>query len=343
MSKNPQQQAFANRLLKWWDQHGRKDLPWQQLGSTYGFWIAEVMLQQTQVTTVIPYFQKFMQRFTDLPRLAAAHQDEVLAHWSGLGYYSRARNLHKAANVCMQDHAGKLPDDPEQLQNLPGIGRSTANAIISQSSDRVLSILDGNVKRVLARHAGIPGWPGQSKVAKALWQVAEQRLPSTRGADYTQAGMDLGALLCTRTKPRCVDCPVSGDCHALMNNKITELPGKKPKKDKQQHCIDMLVVQDVDGKILLHRRPPAGIWGSLWSLPEARSGQTPANDPSAKKIATIQHELTHRTLLITPWLVTSVPDNEVAETDQHHWFTAQQALSLGLPQPVRKLIEKLYD
>lgn len=301
------------------------------------------MLQQTQVTTVIPYFHQFIQRFPDLPSLANAEQDEVLAHWSGLGYYSRARNLHKAANTCMQQYAGKLPDNPKQLESLPGIGRSTANAIVSQGSNRVLPILDGNVKRVLARHAGVPGWPGQSKVSQQLWQVAEQHLPKQRGADYTQASMDLGALLCSRSKPGCIDCPISADCYALANDQIAALPGKKPKKAKHQQSIEMLVIRDESGKILLQRRPPTGIWGGLWSLLEVGSDDVPANDSSAKKLPSIRHELTHRSLLITPWLSESMRAADVVEDNHQHWFTIKQALSLGLPQPVRKLIEELYD
>ncbi len=313
------------------------------MDSIYGFWVAEVMLQQTQVTTVIPYFHQFMQHFPDLPSLAMAEQDEVLAHWSGLGYYSRARNLHKAAKICMQQYAGKLPDDPEQLERLPGIGRSTANAIVSQSTNRVLAILDGNVKRVLARHAGVHGWPGQSKVSQQLWQVAERHLPKQRGADYTQASMDLGALLCSRSKPGCTDCPVSSDCYALANDQVAELPGKKPKKAKHQQSIIMLMRTDRNGKILLQRRPPTGIWGGLWSLPEVEPGDVSANDPSIKKLPSIRHELTHRSLFITPWLTDAMPVAEVAQGDHQHWFTIKEALSLGLPQPVRKLIEELYD
>jgi len=327
---------FSDRLLNWWDQHGRKNLPWQQQGSAYGFWVAEVMLQQTQVATVIPYYQKFMQRFVDAKTLAQADLDDVLAHWSGLGYYSRARNLHRSANICMQQYAGQLPDTPEQLEALPGIGRSTANAIISQSSDRILPILDGNVKRVLARHAGVAGWPGQSKVAQQLWQLAEQRLPSKNGANYTQASMDLGAMLCKRTHPDCQQCPVSADCFALQHYQIAELPGKKPKRVKREQALHLLLQRNEKHQILLQRRPPAGIWGGLWSLPEGR----PATDTIAKQLPLVRHELTHISMLITTWLINTTESSVINDTDQQQWFTIEQALALGLPQPIRKLLEK---
>lgn len=328
---------FAERLLNWWDMHGRKSLPWQQRGNAYAFWIAEVMLQQTQVATVIPYFERFMASFHDLPSLADADQDAVLAHWSGLGYYSRARNLHRAAQLCIKQHGGHLPDEPGELEALPGIGRSTANAIISQSTDRVLPILDGNVKRLLARHAGVRGWPGQSKIASALWELAEQRLPDRRGADYTQAAMDLGALLCTRSKPDCAACPVSADCYALRHDCISELPGKKPKTDKRSVTLHVQVRRDAAKKILLVRRPPAGIWGGLWCLPEGR----PGSHEKARRQTVLKHELTHRSLSIIPWAANGADISEVSESDGRQWFTIEQALSLGLPQPIRKMIEEL--
>ncbi len=330
-----QQSTFADRLLGWWEQHGRKNLPWQQPGNAYGFWIAEVMLQQTQVSTVIPYFLKFMQRFPNLETLANAQLDEVLAYWSGLGYYSRARNLHRAANICLRQHAGNLPDNPDQLEQLPGIGHSTANAIVSQSADAILPILDGNVKRVLARHAGIHGWPGQSKIAKQLWLLAEQRLPERDGANYTQASMDLGAMLCTRSKPDCDQCPVSVDCFALQHDKVSELPGKKPKMLRPEQQVHWLVQRDTDNRVLMERRPPAGIWGGLWSLPEAR----PDASTAAETLPVIRHELTHRSMFITPWLSGAVAPMLVADTDQQQWFTIEQALALGLPKPVRTLLE----
>lgn len=339
LSKASGPQPFAERLLAWWDQHGRKTLPWQQLGSAYGFWIAEVMLQQTQVSTVIPYFQKFLQRFPSLPSLAQASVDDVLAHWSGLGYYSRARNLHKTALICQREHAGQLPAEPAQLHALPGIGLSTANAIISQSSDRVLPILDGNVKRVLARHAGVAGWPGQTKVARQLWAIAARRLPDRRGAAYTQASMDLGALVCTRSRPDCQNCPANDDCHALRHDQISLLPGKKPKLNKTEQAIDMLLIRDARQRVLLQRRPPAGIWGGLWSLPEQQPEQQ--LEKSARKMPLIRHELTHRSLLITPWSMQRTDPSTINEAAQQQWFTIKQALAVGLPQPVRKLLEEL--
>ncbi len=331
--------SFARRLLVWWEQHGRQQLPWQLVGTAYGFWVAEVMLQQTQVTTVIPYFHKFMRSFPELPVLARAHPDEVLAHWSGLGYYSRARNLHKAANICVEQYNGQLPDNPEQLEALPGIGRSTANAIISQSADAILPILDGNVKRVLTRHAGIYGWPGQSKVARQLWELAEQRLPDSDGANYTQASMDLGAMLCTRTRPKCGQCPVSADCFALHNDQLGELPGKKPKLNRPEQPLDVLIIRDTENRLLLQRRPPAGIWGGLWCLPEGR----PDDPANAEAWPAVRHELTHRSMLITAWLMHDTGQPGVGDTQQQQWFTINQALALGLPQPMRRLIERLDE
>ncbi|HEY5775067.1 MAG TPA: A/G-specific adenine glycosylase, partial [Xanthomonadales bacterium] len=193
--------SFSEQLLGWWDKHGRKDLPWQHPRTAYHVWVAEIMLQQTQVKTVIPYFDRFIERFPDIQSLAAVSTDEVLAHWSGLGYYARARNLLKTAKICMETHAGQLPPTPQELGALPGIGESTANAIYSQANDKPAVILDGNVKRVLARYFAIAGWPGKSTIHKQMWKTAEQLLPAKRGADYTQAIMDLGATLCTRTKP----------------------------------------------------------------------------------------------------------------------------------------------
>ncbi|NNK37435.1 MAG: A/G-specific adenine glycosylase, partial [Xanthomonadales bacterium] len=216
----PGPRPFAERLLVWWDRHGRKHLPWQQPRTPYRVWVSEIMLQQTQVATVIPYFERWMARFPDIESLAEAPLDDVLSHWSGLGYYARARNLHKTARRCRDDHGGELPLETTALSALPGIGESTANAIVSQATDRPAAVLDGNVRRVLARHAAIEGWTGKASVQKALWTEAVDRLPAARGADYTQAVMDLGALVCTRSSPACVDCPVSEDCAALQRGRV---------------------------------------------------------------------------------------------------------------------------
>ncbi len=339
--------SFATRLLNWWDQHGRKDLPWQHPRTPYRVWVSEVMLQQTQVTTVIPYFERWMARFPDLPSLAAATQDEVLSHWAGLGYYARARNLHKTAQQVVEQYQGELPDDPELLAGLAGIGESTANAIVSQAHDKPLAILDGNAKRVLARHAAIEGWPGQSAVLKALWCAAEARIPETRGADYTQAIMDLGAGLCTRNNPDCEACPVASDCLGRLAGALDELPGRKPKKEIPTVERFMLLWHDRQNRVLLERRPPTGIWGGLWSLPEADgsaalAGRFAIDATDLEYLPQLEHRLTHRRLLITPLALCSEDKaGRVADGDQLSWFEKTQLDDLGLPRPVQHLLNTL--
>ena len=258
--------AFASRLLRWHRQHGRHDLPWQHPRRPYRVWLSEVMLQQTQVAAVIPYFQRFVARFPDLRSLAAADQDEVLSLWSGLGYYARARNLLRCAQLLLSEHGGEFPQDPRLLETLPGIGRSTANAIVAQSYGSRWPILDGNVKRVLARHAGVSGWPGRSEVSAQLWRIADQRTPQTDLANYTQAIMDLGASCCRLRNPGCERCPVAEDCVARMDGRIAELPTARPKRERP-HRIQYLQIWTGNGEILLQRRPPSGIWGGLWCPP----------------------------------------------------------------------------
>ena len=261
-------QPFATRLLDWFDHHGRHDLPWQKNRTLYRVWVSEIMLQQTQVTTVIPYFTRFMQRFPNLKQLAGAEQDEVLEHWAGLGYYSRGRNLHKAARQIVNDHAGRMPRHIDALVALPGIGRSTAAAILSQALDQRHAILDGNVKRVLTRYHAIDGWPGERAVEERLWQLAESLTPDARNADYTQAIMDLGATLCRRSRPDCEACPVRSGCRARERDEVTKYPASKPKRDKPVRSARLLVLIDDDGAVMLEKRPASGIWGGLWSLPE---------------------------------------------------------------------------
>lgn len=339
---------FAARLLAWWDQHGRHDLPWQHPRTPYRVWVSEVMLQQTQVATVIPYFERWMGRFPDLATLAEADPDEVLAHWSGLGYYARARNLHRCARQVVMEHGGELPAEPAALAALPGIGESTANAIVSQAHDVPLPILDGNAKRVLARHAAIEGWPGRSPVLRALWQAADDRVPAERGADYTQAIMDLGATLCTRSKPACARCPVQADCAGRIAGRLASLPGKKPKRAIPVVERFMLLLTDGDGRILLERRPPSGIWGGLWCLPEAdgsgrladRFGLDPAD---FEHLPQVEHRLTHRQLLITPLALCSERQDVSAETcaegPKLDWFHPGQLHELGLPRPVQRILQ----
>jgi A/G-specific adenine glycosylase len=326
--------TFAERLLIWWDQHGRHDLPWQQSRSAYRIWVAEIMLQQTQVATVLNYYQPFLQRFPDLQTLACCDVDAVMSAWSGLGYYRRAVNLHRTAQLCLQQHAGKLPDTAEQLLQLPGIGRSTANAIISQSQDAALPILDGNLKRVLARHAGIPGWPGDKQVEQALWQAAMERLPAQRGADYSQACMDLGASLCSRSKPACNDCPVATDCRACAEQIQTQLPGRRPRQPKTVRQMRLLVHRQAD-QVLLEKRPATGIWASMWCLPEGL--QQPE---TGAVLMQFSHELSHVSLRIKAVQMPH-PAQHMVREGQLQWYAREDALRLGLPKPVRDILQQL--
>lgn len=265
------QSSFSQRLLTWYDQHGRKDLPWQQNASPYHIWLSEVMLQQTQVTTVIPYYQRFIERFSDISALAQAHIDEVLSYWSGLGYYARGRNLHKAAVIMQQDHAGLVPQDFNALLRLPGIGRSTAGAIMALAFHQRYPILDGNVKRVLARYDAIDRWPGEKQTESAMWDRAEQLLPNERIANYIQAQMDLGATLCTRSKPACTRCPLQSDCQAYATGNPSLFPVKKTRKIQPTRKTFWLIYINQKQQILLQQRPSTGIWGGLWSFPETTS------------------------------------------------------------------------
>jgi A/G-specific adenine glycosylase len=339
---------FGDRILAWWDAHGRKDLPWQQPRTPYRVWISEIMLQQTQVATVVPYFERWMRDFPDIPTLAAAPLDAVLAHWSGLGYYARARNLHRAAIRCVEQHAGQLPAGAEALAALPGIGRSTANAIVSQSADRPAAVLDGNVRRVLARHAAIEGWPGQSAVQQRLWAAAEARLPTTRSADYTQGVMDLGAMVCTRSRPDCPDCPVHEDCQALRQGRVSALPTPKPKTKVGERTLHLLILRDAQGRVLLEQRPPAGIWGGLWSLPdgadlaaiEARLGLRTSRSVA---LPVFEHRLSHLRLSLRPVLADGFDATQVQCSAARGWFDPGQQARLGLPQPVTQLLARIND
>jgi A/G-specific adenine glycosylase len=341
--------VFSDRLLRWWETHGRHDLPWQHPRTPYRAWVSEIMLQQTQVTTVIPYFERFVARFPDLPSLAAADLDEVLALWSGLGYYARARNLHKTALACAERHGGRLPATATELAALPGIGQSTANAILSQARDVPATVLDGNVRRVIARHDAIGGWVGKPAVQRKLWQAAQSRLPQSRGADYTQAIMDLGATICTRTKPTCTACPVSDDCKAFRAGTVDRLPSPRPKVQVKEKDLHMLMVTSPDGQVLLERRPPAGIWGGLWSLPDGQ-GPTEIADRiglvngQATPLPAFEHRLTHLRIRVTPWLARAEQRAHRVECNQDtRWFGRAEWPGLGLPQPVQRLLNQHFE
>lgn len=347
-------EQFAKPLLAWFDVHGRHDLPWQQPRSAYRVWLSEVMLQQTQVRTVIPYFERFVQVLPNLAALAAAEQDQVLALWSGLGYYSRARNLHRSAQICLDQHDGELPRDVEQLAALPGIGRSTAAAIAAQVHGDRHAILDGNVRRVLARWHGLHGWPGASAVQQRLWQLAEAHTPATRIADYTQAIMDLGATVCTRARPRCTHCPVRSNCVALASALTDTLPERKPSRVQPTRSTTMLMLRDPQQRILLQRRPATGVWAALWSFPEAPDVESAAPDllhrygidaRSGSLQTGFTHVFSHFRLHITPLLLhtTNSACVRIADQPDLNWFSLAEALALGLPAPVRKLITILQE
>ncbi len=346
---------LAERLLAWFDQHGRTHLPWQQDINAYRVWISEIMLQQTQVATVIPYYEKFMARFPDVEALAAAELDEVLHHWTGLGYYARGRNLHKAALQVLTEHGGEMPLEVASLENLPGIGRSTAGAIAAIGGGVRAPILDGNVKRVLTRFHAVAGYPGQSAVAKTLWSHADAHTPSARVADYTQAIMDLGATVCVRTNPTCGDCPLAEQCVALATDSIALYPGRKPKKEKPVRKARIFVAHDGRGACLVEQRPAEGIWGGLWTPPE-RPADTSADSfarefdlrvpaGSATHIAPVfRHTFTHYHLDIEPvYIEVATPLQVIRERDDVRWYAPGDNEPLGLSAPAVKLIASLSE
>lgn len=341
---------IAQRLLTWFDRHGRHDLPWQHPRTPYRVWLSEIMLQQTQVSVVIGYFDRFIQALPDLPALARAPQDTVLALWSGLGYYARARNLHAAAKQCVEHHGGDLPRDLDALIALPGIGRSTAGAILSQAWNDRAPILDGNVKRVLCRVFGIDGWPGLPAVEKRLWSIAERLLPQTRLADWTQAQMDFGATLCTRANPACAICPLQDLCVARREGRIAELPTPKPGKALPQREAQMLILENADGRVLLLRCPPTGVWASLWSLPQHEDLEASrlwfehhldGDFASAHVLPALEHGFSHYRLRIHPRLV-AVNGLRAAAGDNAdlRWANRAELNAIGLPAPVRKLLQE---
>ena len=342
---------FAARLLAWFDDHGRKDLPWQQDISPYRVWVSEIMLQQTQVQTVIPYYERFMQSFPAIANLADADIDDVLKLWSGLGYYARARNMHRAAKIIRDDFGGKFPETVNAIELLPGIGRSTAGAILALAYSRRHAILDGNVKRVLSRHAAIGGWPGKSNVAAALWQLADKHTPTDRVRQYTQAIMDLGATVCTRTRPHCDECPLESDCIAHATGKVSDYPGRKAKKAKPLRETTM-VLAVADNAVYLERRPPSGIWGGLWSFPELEPDNVEdwctriANGATAapEKLQSVRHSFSHYDLDIHPVVVRlQQAPTSVADSSDVTWYQLDQQAPGGIAAPVIKLIDSLRN
>lgn len=337
---------FAAKLLAWHRRCGRRDLPWQHPRSAYRVWVAEVMLQQTQVATVIPYFRRFVRRFPGFAALARAPLGEVLAAWSGLGYYARARHLHRAAQRIVAEHGGRFPRRFDQAAALPGLGRSSAAAVLAQAFGQRHAILDGNVKRVLARCFAVPGWPGEKAVAERLWALAESLLPEHDLPDYTQAIMDLGALVCRRRRPRCEACPLAGDCRARAAGRVEDFPAPRPRRAKAERRLQMLLVCDPERGVLLRRRPPDGLWGGLLGPPELDA----ADDPHPwlrrhlGRVApladwpTLRHELTHLRLHIRPRVYRLLGDGPAG--DDWVWYDPAGAAG-PLAAPVARLVARL--
>lgn len=351
MSRRPD--TFAASLLAWYDEHGRRHLPWQKNRSAYRVWISEIMLQQTQVETVIPYFERFVARFPDVCTLAAAEQDEVLHLWSGLGYYSRGRNLHAAARRVVSEHGGMLPDTIDGWRALPGVGRSTAGAILALSGGKRHPILDGNVKRVLCRYHGIDRWPGESRTAKTLWALAESHTPRQRVAAYTQAIMDLGATVCVRRQPLCTACPLRRRCRARLKGATDAIPAPRPKSPRPLRRTRFLILRDEDQAVLLERRPPSGVWGGLWGFPECPPETDPARacaerfgfEPGrASFLKPRQHGFTHFRLQIEPVLLEvdgKAKADRVMEAGSVLWYKGASSRRLGLAAPVDRILSEL--
>jgi A/G-specific adenine glycosylase len=352
--------SFSSDLIRWQKQHGRHALPWQNTTDAYRIWLSEIMLQQTQVSAVLGYYARFLERFPTLSDLAAAPVEDVMAQWSGLGYYTRARNLHKCAQRVVAEYDGVFPSDPALLAELPGIGRSTAAAISAFSSGTRAAIMDGNVKRVFARVFGIDAYPGERKTEEMMWRRAEALLPEQGIESYTQGLMDMGATLCTRSSPSCERCPMQPRCVAFATNRTKDLPVRKPKKTSPEKHSVMLAIVD-NGQVLLEQRPPTGIWGGLLSLPEL-DGHVPAEDddiPAAdddalmlavgkfgemeshERLSTVTHVFTHYKLHIAPYRVTLARREPMAAEAGHVWYDAARLADAALPAPIKKLLLEL--
>jgi len=344
---------FSQRVLRWFDANGRKRLPWKLDSTPYRVWVSEIMLQQTQVATVIPYYQRFVERFPDVDTLANATQDEVLHLWSGLGYYARARNIHRAARIIRERYDSQIPLELETLCNLPGIGRSTAGAILALSTGQRHAILDGNVKRVLTRFQAIEGWTGDAQVLATLWEAAEYYTPSERVADYTQAMMDLGSMICTRSRPRCSQCPLADACAAHAQGRETEFPSARPRKKLPVRKTRMLMPRTDAGEVLLERRPPSGVWGGLWSFPECPPEVDVAawcRDKFGLEVIEVttwnvlRHTFSHFHLDITPLRVAvKNPASAVMEAGRFVWYNVRQPDQRGLAAPVQRLLAALAN
>jgi A/G-specific adenine glycosylase len=341
--------SFAARVGAWQRRHGRHDLPWQQSRDPYRIWLSEVMLQQTQVATVLPYYERFLAALPDVRTLAAAPIGRVLELWAGLGYYRRAHHLHAAARMVVDRYGGSFPQTPEDLSALPGVGRSTAAAIAAFAFGVRGAILDGNVKRVLARHRGIDGFPGEAAVEKLLWTVAEGLLPARGIENYTQGLMDLGATVCTRSAPQCDACPVAADCVARVQGRIDRLPSPRPRKSVPKRELRVLLIERA-GELLFERRPATGIWSGLWSLPElsvdadvAEALRTRFGIDAAATVALapIVHGFTHFTLTLHPLRIVVRRWQPRAASPEWIWLARDDATSAALPAPIKRLIRDL--
>ena len=342
-------QSFSSKILDWYHQFGRKQLPWQLNKTPYKVWVSEIMLQQTQVTTVTPYFQRFMNSFPDIHTLAKAQQDHVLSLWTGLGYYARARNLHKTAQIISQDFNGNFPSTVDALEELPGIGRSTAGAILSLGHGLYAPILDGNVKRVLARHFAVDGWPGKTAVQKRLWELSDELTPREECGNYNQAMMDIGATVCTRTKPECHRCPIAATCKAFASNTIELYPGKKPKKAKPVKTTHLLMIK-CGNEVLLQKNPQQGIWGGLWGFPQAQTSndverfldKLGVTAESSKPLTEFRHTFSHFHLDCLPVIINlSEKVSWASESGQSMWFSLDSEQQLGFAAPTVKLLKEL--
>ncbi|QOL13622.1 A/G-specific adenine glycosylase [Dickeya dianthicola] len=343
-----QAQQFAQQVLEWYERYGRKTLPWQLEKTPYKVWLSEVMLQQTQVTTVIPYFERFMARFPTVAELAAAPLDEVLHLWTGLGYYARARNLHKAAQTIVDRRGGEFPTRFDDIVDLPGVGRSTAGAILSLSLGQHYPILDGNVKRVLARGYAVAGWPGKKEVEKRLWTLSETVTPARGVEKFNQAMMDLGAMVCTRSRPKCELCPLSNGCIAYANHSWAEYPGKKPKQTLPEKTAWFLLLQN-GPTVWLEQRPAVGLWGGLYCFPQFPSpddltqwlDQRGIRRQALRQGIAFRHTFSHFHLDIVPmWLEFSDPGSCMDE-GAGLWYNLAQPPSVGLAAPVERLLRQL--
>jgi A/G-specific adenine glycosylase len=341
-------EGFAPALLRWYAMDGRKDLPWQRERTPYRVWVSEIMLQQTQVGTVLGYFERFTTRFPGVRELAAARPDEVLHLWSGLGYYARARNLQRAAQIIVREHRGEFPAALDEVMALPGIGRSTAGAILALSRGERHPILDGNVKRVLTRYFALAGYPGEPQVERRLWQLADECTPSAQCADYTQAIMDLGATICTRAKPACLLCPVNASCEARRNDAQQQYPAPRPRKSRPQREV-WVVLARRGRKVLIERGPPTGLWGGLWSLPEFPthahavqwSGEHLSGAANLQPDTPIRHAFSHFDYEIKPLRVSCAGKAlALRDDDRYRWYDLDAPAEVGLPKPISTLLRR---